>query len=86
MKFAKREKYFVFLAGCVIVIIILLETLITPFFNNKERFERGILASEGQLKRLALLGENRLELSKSSKDIDKILSKRGRGFTLFSFL
>lgn len=86
MKFAKREKYFVFLAGCLVAIILLLETIIVPFFENKEHLERGISASEGQLRRLAELSENRVELSKASGDIDKILSNRERGFTLFSFL
>ena len=67
-------------------IILLLETIIVPFFENKEHLERGISASEGQLRRLAELSENRVELSKASGDIDKILSNRERGFTLFSFL
>ena len=86
MKLAKREKYLVMLAGCAIAVFLLFQFVIFPFFDERKRMRRSIAAKEESLKEvLRLRGE--YEVQKTGfQGIKQILSKRNRGFTLFSFL
>ncbi|MFC1867515.1 hypothetical protein ACFL0H_05215 [Thermodesulfobacteriota bacterium] len=86
MKFAKREKYFVSIAACLIAAFFLFQFLIFPFFEKKDRLQRGIKAKEEGLKEIAILSSEYQNHKKSSQNMEGILSNRERGFTLFSFL
>ncbi|MFC1819663.1 hypothetical protein ACFLZG_01065 [Thermodesulfobacteriota bacterium] len=86
MKFAKREKYFVSTAACLILAFILLQFLIIPFFEKRERVHKGINAREKELKEIAVLSTEYQDFKNSSQRIMGILAKRKKGFTLFSFL
>ncbi|MBW2609594.1 MAG: type II secretion system protein M [Deltaproteobacteria bacterium] len=86
MKFAKREKLFVSIAACFIAIFLLFQFLIFPFFEKRERMQRGIEAREKDLKDMAALSAEFKARKKDSQEIQKILAGRKQGFTLFSFL
>ena len=86
MKLAKREKYLVLLACCAIVIFFLLEFFIFPFFEKRELLQRGVKTKEGDLKEILMLSAEYQVHKKSSQEIKKILAKRKKDFTLFSFL
>ena len=86
MKLAKREKYFVTIAACLIGGFFLFQFLIAPFFEKRDRLQRGIQAKEeGQAEILRLSAEYK-NLQKGSQNMQRLLAKRDKGFTLFAFL
>lgn len=86
MKLAKREKYALAFAALFVVIFSLLQFLIFPFFEERERIQRGVRAKEIGLKEIEKMRAEYQDLKKSSQEIKQILARRKRGFTLFSFL
>ena len=86
MRLARREKYFIAAAICFIIIFFLFQFLISPFFEKRERLEKGILAKGEELKEMAALIQEYQSLEMNSQGIDRLLAGRKKGFTLFSFL
>jgi hypothetical protein len=86
IKLAKREKYVVYIAACLIVVFILVNFLVIPFFKERERLKKGIKTAEEDLKEIAALSVVYQGYQKGSMDVKKILAKRDRGFTLASYL
>ena len=86
MKLAKREKYFVSIAASVIVSFFLLQFAILPFFEKRKSVETNIKRMEKEIKEMTLLSNEYRTLKQAPRDIQKLLSRRKSGFTLFSFL
>ena len=86
MKLAKREQYLVSAAACFIIIISLFKFFIFPFFEKREYLQKGVMAKEEGLREVVMLSAEYQAHQKSAKDIQQILVKRKKGFTLFSFL
>ena len=86
MKLARREKYLVTATICVIVFFLLFQLLILPFFEKKARLERSIAKKVADLTDIALLSSEYENIKESTQKIQKIITRRKRGFTLFSFL
>lgn len=86
MQLAKREKYIVIIGACVLAVFFLFQLLIFPFFDKKDRLQKGISAKKKALQEIALLADEYKTLQQSSREITQVLSRRGKGFTLFSFL
>ena len=86
MKLARREKYLVSLAGGVIFLILIHNLLIGPFFNEKERLRNGVRAKEAALEKIIMQSAEYITLKKGDQGLSKLLAKRKKGFTLFSFL
>ncbi len=86
LKLAKREKYFISTAAALVLAFLLLQFLVFPFFEKRDRFQKGIRAKEKDLKEITLLSARYQDLKKGSSQMENILSRRKRSFTLFSFL
>jgi general secretion pathway protein M len=86
MKLAKREKYLVALGGGALVVFLLFQFLVFPFFDGKGRLERGIQAKEEALKQMVRMSGQYKALQTGSQGVQTVLSGREKGFTLFSFL
>jgi hypothetical protein len=86
IKLAKREKYVVYTATCLVAIFILMIFLIIPFFKERERLRNGIRKAEDDLKEIAALSVVYQGYRKGSMDVKRIIEARDRGFTLPSFL
>ena len=86
MKLAKREKYFITIAGCVLAIFFFFQILVFPFFDKRERLRRGVKAKEEGLREMLRMRVEYEALRQDSQGIDRYLARRKRGFTLFSFL
>ena len=86
MTLGKREKYFVSLAALAIVVFFLFQFLIFPFFDSKDRIQRGVRAKEKGLKEIVRLSTEYQSYQKNSRGIAQNLSRRKKGFTLSSFL
>jgi len=86
MKLAKRERYFVIFAGCFFAVFFLFRFGITPFFEKRDRFKKGITAKmEGQAEILRLRAEYET-LQRGSQNLEHFLARRDKRFTLFAFL
>jgi len=83
---AKREKYIVLMAACLIGLFLIINFLILPFLKERDRLRKGITAKEGELKEIAALSSVYQEYQKGSSDMTRLLAKRGNGFTLMSYL
>ena len=86
MKLAKREKHFVGIAVCAIVLFLLLKLLIFPFFEKRERLKNGVEAKEEALREIIRLSAEYQAYKGDSLEIQQRLAKRRAGFTLFAFL
>lgn len=86
MKLAKREKYLVSLGACAIAVFLLFHLLIFPFFEKRERMNRGVRSKEQGLREIARLSAQYQSYKRGSLGIKQVLSQRKKGFTLFSFL
>lgn len=86
MKLAKREKYLFILIGCAVSAFLLFEILLFPFFDKRERIKRGIRIREKGTEEMVVLSSKYRNSEKGAKAIRRLLDKRRKGFTLFSFL
>ena len=86
MKLARREKYLVSLAGCVIFLILIHLLLIGPFFDERKRLEAGVKAKKVALSEIVMLKTEYQALKKGDQGVHELLANRKAGFTLFSFL
>jgi general secretion pathway protein M len=86
MKLAKREKYLVALAGGALVVFMVFQFLVFPFFDEKDRLDKGIQIKEDALKQMMVLSARYKAHQSGSESIQDLLSRREKGFTLFSFL
>lgn len=86
MKLAKREKYLSILIGCAVSAFLLFEILLFPFFDKRERIKRGIRIREKGTEEMVVLSSKYRNSEKGAKAIGRLLDKRRKGFTLFSFL
>ena len=64
----------------------MLQFLIIPFYEKKERLENGGRVKAKVLEEISALSAEYQTYKKSSQGINHILERRKRGFTLFSFL
>ena len=86
MTLGKREKYFVSLAVFAVAVFFLFQFLIFPFFDSKDRIERGVQSKEKGLREIIRLSTEYQTYQKNSRGIAQNLARRKKGFTLFSFL
>jgi len=86
MKLATREKHLIWAGAVFLAIFVLLQFLIFPFFESKKRMARGLKAKEKGLSEIVRLRTEYQTYQTASQSISEALSKRKRGFTLFSFL
>jgi hypothetical protein len=83
---AKREKNFVIGAACFIVVFFLFKSLIFPFFDKKDRMEKGIIDKEIELEDVIRECAEYEAYKGDSQGTAQVLGRRKRGFTLRTFL
>lgn len=86
MRLARREKYFVMLAGCVLLLLAVFHFLIFPFFKEKERLSKGVKSKEVALEEMVRKSAEYKALKRNDQVLKDALAKRNKGVTLFSFL
>jgi general secretion pathway protein M len=86
IKLAKREKYVVIISACVLSLFLIINFLLLPFFNAKDRLSKGIITKEGEYKEIASLISVYRGYEKNADEISKAMAKRGKGVTLISYL
>lgn len=86
MRLARREKYLVLGAACFVVIFLVLQFAIFPFFEQRRRIQRGLKSKQDSLQEIMRLRSEFQAYRKSSVGMQQNLTRRKAGFTLFSFL
>jgi len=86
IKLAKREKYVVVIASCIIGLFLFINFIVLPFFKAKDRTSKGIATKEAEYKEIAELVSVYQEYKKDADRIERMLTKRGKGFTLGTYL
>ena len=86
MRLAKREKYSLIVAGCLIAAFFTVQYLAVPFFETRGRLEKGIRVKEASLQEIIELAREYKSLQAGSRRIKRLLVARKKGFTLFTFL
>ena len=86
MKLSNREKYLVTVSGVVILILIISHFFVLPFFKKKEQLQKNIIAKEAALNEILKMSAEYKTLKKGGYTLNKLLDKRKKDFTLFSFL
>jgi len=86
MTLAKREKFLVTLAGCILLFLAVFHFLILPFFEERKRLKNGVQAKEVTFKEIVVKSAEYKALKKKYQDLQDILARRDKAVTLFSFL
>jgi general secretion pathway protein M len=86
IKLATREKRLIWAGAACVVVFLVLQFLVFPFFESKKRTARGIRTKEKNLTEVTRLSAEYQTYQEASQNIREALSKRKGGFTLFSFL
>lgn len=86
MKLVKREKYLIVLGTLAVVIFLVVQLVVFPFLERKNRLSRGVEARAQGLKEMRMLAADYQMRRQETRDMRRVLSERPQGFTLFSFL
>ncbi|MDY6971165.1 MAG: hypothetical protein SV775_02435 [Thermodesulfobacteriota bacterium] len=86
MTLARREKYLLSFTACCIAVFLALKFIIFPVVEKRERLQRGIRAKEQALREIVMLRADYRAYKNSLWGMQELLSRREKGFTLFSFL
>lgn len=86
MTLARREKVFVISAGCVILLLVVFEFMINPFFEEKKRLARSVIAKEIELKEIVMKSAEYKALMENDQKLKQRMTGRDQGITLFSYL
>jgi general secretion pathway protein M len=86
MQLAKREKYLIALAVIIIVFAVIIQLVVMPFFEKRERYRNNVTVKQNNLQQMVALRQEYLLLQKDSDTLAQRLTSRPKSFTLFSFL
>jgi len=86
MKLSKREGYLVTAASVVVAGFVLFEFLFSPFLERMAALRAGIEARGRSLRQMSELSNRYREITDASRERGRLIGKRAKGFTLFSFL
>jgi general secretion pathway protein M len=86
IRLAKRERHFVIGVACFVGVIVLYELLISPFFENRAKMQRGVEKNEAYLRQVMELTAEYEAKKRVSQDMAQALDRRRRGFSLYTYL
>lgn len=82
----KREKYILLFGVFFVLGFIVLQAMVLPYIDARQTMTRSLSRNESELVDIQLLRQEYLELKSRQGDIEKRLTERTPGFSLFSFL
>ena len=86
MQLSLRERVAVGVAGVCVTLFFLLQFLLFPQIDKKEKLEKGVLARQKQLVEMVAMQSQYEQFSKTNTTLATTLSSRAEDFSLFSFL
>jgi len=85
-KLSKREKYSIYAALGVIALFMIIQFIVSPVIDKKKRLLRSLDVKAKTFREMVVLKEEYDSIDKQANLSNFNLSKREKGFTLFSFL
>lgn len=85
-KLNRREKHIIYGAGCLLGLLIIIQFVIAPFFESKNRMQRNLQTKKSELEEMRGLQAEYNALKEKLQLSEISLGKRDKGFTLFSFM
>lgn len=85
IKLAKREKRIIIIAAYIILAFILI-LLVISFFKKRDLLKKDIIKKEEEFQQITSLITELQDYQKRSKNMGGIIAKRGKEFTLASYL
>lgn len=85
-KLTKRERYSILAASGVILLFVVLQFVVLPVFDKRERLGRSLRVKEKHLEEMIALKSEHNAIVQRSDLSDSYFDNREKGFTLFSFL
>ncbi|MGD2186070.1 MAG: type II secretion system protein GspM [Desulfobacterales bacterium] len=85
-KLNRREKYIIYGAGCLLGLLIIVQFVVTPFFENRKQTQRSLKTKKVELEEMRRMQAEYAALKEKLQESKVRFSKREKGFTLFSFL
>ena len=85
-KLNRREKYIIYGAGCLLGLLIIVQLVITPFFENTNQMQRSLQTKKAELEEMRRLQAEYKTLKEKLQLSQISIGKREKGFTLFSFM
>jgi general secretion pathway protein M len=86
MKLSKRERYLVTAASLVVAGFVLFHFVLSPFLERMATLRAGIESRGKSLREMAEMSHRYREITDASMTRSRMVGKRSKGFTLFSFL
>lgn len=77
MKLARREKLFIGGAGLILGIFLIVEFIVVPFFNRKDRLEKETKELEQVIQDYVKSGAGGQDMESISGNLEKVLAARG---------
>ena len=85
-KLNRREKYIIYGAGCLLGLLIIVQFIIRPFFDNKTQLEKSLRTKTAELEQMRHLQAEYKALKGKMQLSEVQFGKREKNFTLFKFL
>ena len=85
-KLNKREKYIIYGAFSVVGLLIIVEFIVTPFFDRKDRMQATLHDKIANLEEMQRWRSEYEALTKNTQVSESRFASRQKGFRLFSFL
>ncbi|NOQ46481.1 MAG: hypothetical protein GQ559_07390 [Desulfobulbaceae bacterium] len=86
MQLAKRDRIALGIGGSVVLLFILLQFILFPMLDKRERLEKGISVREKAIVQMRDMQVQYQALHQQNNSLTRRLSARRPGFSLFSFL
>lgn len=86
MKFNKREKYSIYVLGFIAVVYVIADYIAPPIVETRTRKQQALTAKNEMLEELKTLSVEHEELRQRADQAKRLMAKRPKNFTLFSFL
>lgn len=86
MQLAKRDKIALGIGGSVVLLFVLLQFILFPLLDKRERLEKGISVREKAIVQMRDMQVQYQVLHQQNNSLTRRLSARSPGFSLFSFL
>jgi len=85
-KISQRDRLFLLAGGTFVVIFAVMQFMVLPLLDNRERLKKGITAREKALVEMKELQARYRDLHSKADTLVGKLADRSEGFSLFSFL
>ena len=85
-KLNKRERYIILGAICILAILGVMQFIVTPFFEKKDRMKANLNSRQDMLTEMQQWQTEFKALKKNTQISESRFSRRSKGFKLFSFM